>query len=542
MREEYDYVFVGSGVSATTVAMELLESDRSLRILVLEAGSRIPRQDRRYWWDYATFSAFDTADLKPEDKYLPYSWSYDQKGEYQSSGNPGWYFGDSRNLAYGGSTMHWGGWSLRFKPEDFEMFSRTKTGADWPVSYKQLESYYCKAEDYLSVGGDSTENWGTAEVPMCRSKPYPLPPFPWSAPETAMAAAFERFGVKPGYMPLSRYRKCMTTGTCKYCPLGSRYSADEVLDQLVGDPRNGGLQVKWNSPATAIICDAKERVRGVEYVDNSTGLVRTADASVVIVAAGTLESPKLLQMSRSKFWEKGIGNDHGNVGRYLVSHSQLKVLGKRQGNAERWFQEYDFPTLMSRTWDTPEFQEGGKLFLYNNRKLPNFDFAAMMVAGKSRVDIEAAFTKKRQIQLEAFYEDKGQHKNFVACHPTRRTRFGLPMTIVHFDRSTAAEVAIKVWLGKMRQIVESMGYEIESSKADPPGGHHASGTCRMGVSPVDSVTDADMKVHGVDNLYVCSNAVFPTSSAVNPTLTLVALAFRLSEHLVSRAAHRASNA
>lgn len=534
MDEEFDYVFVGSGVSATTIAMQLLENNRALRILVLEAGSRIPRQDRRYWWDYATFSAFDVAKLKPEDKYLPYSWSYDQEGEYEATGNPGWYFGDSRNLAYGGSTMHWGGWSLRFKPEDFRMFSLTKTGADWPLSYEDLEPYYCRAEEYLSVGGDSSEDWGTSKVPMRRSKPYPLPPFPWSAPETAMAAAFKRFGVEPGYMPLSRYRKCMTTGTCKYCPLGSRYTADEVLDQLVGDPRNAGLRVKWNAPVISLECDTKERVRAVKYLENSSGLVRRVHASVVIVAAGTLESPKLLQMSKSKFWERGIGNDHDNVGRYLVSHSQLKVKGKGSRNDERWFQEYDFPTLMSRTWDTPEFQEEGKVFLYNNRKLPKFDFAEMMIAGKSRAEIDVALTETREIQVEAFYEDKGQRTNYVACHPTRRTRFGLPMTIVHFDRSVEADAAIERWLKRMNLIVESMGYQIESSKADKPGGHHASGTCRMGVSPLHSVTDADMKVHGVDNLYICSNAVFPTSSAVNPTLTLVALAFRLSEHLIQK--------
>lgn len=533
--EEYDYVFVGSGVSSTTIAKALLENNSSLRILILEAGSKIERQNRRYWWDYATFSAFDTADLKPEDKYLPYSWSYDQKGEYQAKGNPGWYFGDSRNLSYGGSTMHWGGWSLRFKPEDFEMLSRTETGADWPISYDDLELYYCKAEEYLTVGGDSCEDWGTNEVPMKRSRAYPLPYFPWSAPETAMANAFEKFAIKPGYMPLSRFRKCMTTGTCKYCPLGSRFSADQVLDELSSSARNVGLKIKCNAPAVQLACSSKRTVRAVDYLDNASGAVVRASAPIIVVAAGTLETAKLLQMSRSEHWKNGIGNDYGNVGRYLVSHSQLKVLGEKKGNAERWFQEYDFPTLMSRTFDTPEYQREGKLFLYNNRKLPNFDFASMMIAGKSRAEIEESFIESRQIQLEAFFEDKGQRANFVACHPTRRTRFGLPMTLIQFDRTPDANAAIGKWLQKMNQIVESMGYKIVSSKPEAPGGHHASGTCRMGADPSDSVTDEDLRVHGVDNLYICSNAVFPTSSAVNPTLTLVALAFRLSEHLIANA-------
>lgn len=533
MADEFDYILIGSGVSSTTIATQLLQNNRSLRILLLDAGSKIPQQDRRYWWDYATLSVFDNADLKPEDRYLPYSWSYDQAGEYQVSGKTGWTFQDSRNLAYGGSTMHWGGWALRFKPEDFEMLSRTGCGADWPISYDELEPYYNEAERYLSVGGDSSEDWGDAEVPMRRSRPYLLPPYPWTAPETAMAAAFKKFGVKPGYMPLSRFRKCMTTGTCKYCPIGARYSADQVLDQLVSDSRNEALTVKPNCAAINVQVDAKERVRGVEYLDIRTGHAQIAYASIVIVAAGTLESPKLLQMSKSRFWKDGIGNDDGNVGRYLVSHSQLKVKGEKGSNVERWFQEYDFPTLMSRSWDTPAFQKEGKLFLYNNRKFPSFDFASKMIEGKSRQAIEQDLIGKREVQLEGFYEDKGQRTNFVSCDPIRRTRLGLPMTLIHFERSAEADAAIELWLKKMSLIVESMGYKVSSPpSAAAPGGHHASGTCRMGTSPKDSVTDKNMKVHGVDNLYICSNAVFPTSSAVNPTLTLVALAFRLSEHLI----------
>ena len=79
-----------------------------------------------------------------------------------------------------------------------------------------------------------------------------------------------------------------------------------------------------------------------------------------------------------------------------------------------------------------------------------------------------------------------------------------------------------------------MGLTIISSKVDKPGGHHTTGTARMGTSPFNSVTDREMKVHDTENLYVCSNAAFPTGSAVNPTLTLTAMAFRLVEHLTKK--------
>jgi choline dehydrogenase-like flavoprotein len=346
-----------------------------------------------------------------------------------------------------------------------------------------------------------------------------------------MAAAFEEFGLMPGHMPLSRHRKCMTTGTCKYCPLGARFSADQVLDQLASNPRFAGLRVKCNAPAIRLITSSRRRVQGVEYLDNNTGATIEARASIIVVAAGTFETPKLLQRSRGAHWDNGVGNDCGNVGRFLLSHSQLKARGRKRGNPQRWFQEYDFPTLMSRSWDVPQHQAEGKLFLYNHKKLPNFDFAAMMIAGKSRDEIEAAFTESHEVQLEAFFEDKGQPANFVACDPSRRTRFGLPMTTVRYDRTPEAGAAIGRWLTRMTRLVEAMGYEVVSSTVGPPAGHHASGTCRMGDDPRESVTDRHLRVHGIDNLYLCSNAVFPTSSAVNPTLTLVALAFRLAGHL-----------
>lgn len=147
MSEAYDYVIVGSGVAATLVCDRLLEADPLTSILVLEAGERIPARDRRSWWDLVLA------------KRTPYSFTYDDDksgGESQESysvGNVLWTFKESRVRAYGGSTMHWGGWSLRFKEEDFECRSRTGRGADWPFTYATLEPWYELAEQKLGVGG-----------------------------------------------------------------------------------------------------------------------------------------------------------------------------------------------------------------------------------------------------------------------------------------------------------------------------------------------------------------------------------------------------
>lgn len=524
MDESYQYVIIGSGVAGTTIAKLLLERDASTSIVMLEAGPPIAMKDRRSWWDYTALSNYDPAkNPYSRSEKLPYDWTYDQKGEYTTEGKPGWYFGDSRMIALGGSTMHWGGWALRHMPEDFEMYTRTKTGVDWPFTYKALEKYYCMAEEYLSVCGDDSEKWGE----LWRSKPYPMPPFEWTAPEHEMADGFRACGITPGRMPLARFRRCMTTGTCKYCPLGSRFSAAQVLNDLMRDERYANFTVRSSCPVTQIVAESKRKVSGVEYLDMASGRIRRVAGDIVILCAGTYESPKLLLLSQNAHWSKGIGNDHDLVGRHLVSHSQLKVRGQREDNKERWFQEYDFPSLMSRTYDSPEHQAKGKIFLYNNRKLPNIDFASLMIAGKSRAEIDAALIASRQTELEAFYEDKGLPENSLTIDGTRKTRFGLPMTKVTYNRSPASEQATMEWRQVMEKVVTTMGYKIVSSDTNQPGGHHATGTCRMGTTPENSVTDGDLRVHGVDNLFICSNATFPTSTAVNPTLTLTALAYRL---------------
>lgn len=519
MAAEYEYILVGCGVAAATVAKTLLEHNRSASILMLEAGPEVEARNRRHWWDYVVL------DRKP------YAYTYDQPGEYQSIGNINWDFRENRVLAFGGSTMHWGGWSLRFKPEDFELYSRTGEGADWLFGYNDLEPYYCRAEEYLSVCGAAEEDWGTPSVPMTRSKPFPLPPFWWTAADSEMIKGFEENGIKPGKMPVARYRKCLTTGTCKYCPFGSRFNAQSILDDLWHDARHTGLKIQCHAPAVKVLADTKRHIKGVRYLDTRSGDIKEVLGGTTIICAGAYESPKLLMMSWDwRHWRHGIGNDYDLLGRHIISHSMLKVRGQNRRNDEQWFQELDFPTLMSRTYDTPEYQKDGKIFLFKNRALPNVDLAALMIQGKPRHEIEEIVRGPRQQELQAFMEEKGRFHNRLTM-TSGTNRFGLPRMKIDFNRTEKDRQDGQNRLKLMEKVITSMGYTIVKSTVDDPGGHHTTGTCRMGATPKEGVTDADLKVHETDNLYICSNAVFPTGSAVNPTLTLTALAFRLGDHL-----------
>lgn len=515
MKAKYDYIIIGSGVAGTTISKGLLENNRNTSILMLEAGPVVEAKTRRGWWDYITLDR------------TPYEFTYDQAWEAKSIGNIDFITSGARVKAYGGSTMHWGAWALRFKPEDFHLHTNTGEGSDWPITYDDLEEYYCQAEEYLSVCGDDSENWSP------RSKPYPMPPFKWTAADGLMVKAFQKVGIKPGKLPIARYRKCMTTGTCKYCPFGSRFSAQFVLDDLRNDSRHKNFTVRTGAPVTRIICSSRQKIEAIEYLDNVSGETIREHADTYIICSGAYETPKLLMNSKNLFWENGIGNDHDLLGRFIISHSMLKVRGWTPTNKEKWFQEYDFPTLMSRTYDTPEQQKKGKIFLFKNRVLPDIDIASLMIAGRTPSEIDDIVSGPMELELQAFMEEKGRFDNRLLV-VDGKDRFGLPLTTVNFNRTAEDMANTEDRLSIMKTVIDAMGYKIVYAKTEAPGAHHTTGTCRMASTPEQGVTDPNLKVHDIENLYLCSNGVFPTGSAVNPTLTLTALCMRLTDHLVSQ--------
>lgn len=524
MPQHHQYVLIGSGVAGITVAKRLLENDPGTSILMLDAGPEVKAKDRRYWWDYVIFER------------KPYDYTYDIDGESVTQGDINWGYVGSRVMAYGGSTMHWGAWCMRYKPEDFNLFTNTGEGADWPINYEDLSpgagqsgtDYYFEAEKYLSVCGDPEESWNQD---MRNHRPYPRPSFKWTAADGVMVEAFKKCGIEPGKMPIARYRKCMTTGTCKYCPFGSRFNAQYILDELRAEPRYSNFVQRCNSPVMKVVAGEGSRIEAVEYLDAQSGQLHTVTADTFIVCSGTYESTKLLMRSTSAQWPNGIGNNHDLLGRHIVSHSFLRVKGSTPKNPEHWLQEYDFPTLMSRTYDSPAYQKDGKIFIFKNRVLPNTDVAKLMMEGKSREKIDEILGGPMQMELQAFYEEKGRFENRLTPLSTK-DRFGLPLTKIEYHRNPLFVERANNRLGLMKKVFNEMGYDIERSFWDDPGGHHATSTCRMGRSPEEGVTDKDMKVFGTDNLYVCSNAAFPSCTAVNPTLTLTAMSLRLGDHLI----------
>lgn len=523
-------LIIGSGVAASALAQRILTQNPDASILMLEAGERVKMQDAAIWQDYVISGKLPYTQYYDED--YP---DRDKPGENINAGKTMMPLNGARAFTYGGSTIHWGGWSFRLKPEDFALYSNAGHSIDWPFGYEELEPYYGEAEHYIGVSGDSQD----PTVP--RSSCYPFPAFPYTLEDQPLAEALSQLDISYIHLPIarrgmtdttSRHSPCHTTGTCKYCPFGARYSANNYLDDLLTWNSFPNVKIFLNSVVQEITMRSKQSASGVIFFDKLARRLVTVEAERVIVAAGTIESAKLLLRSRPEFWSNGVGNDHDLVGRNLVTHPYFIFTGTCAANPQRLQPEMNFPTLCSRYFDSPAEQAKGKFLLVNPPSIPNVNLMAQMQAGFRRPDIDSYVTGPNQIQLHGMVEIFSEPQNRIT-NTDKINHMGMRETLVNFSQAAGFDARMQEIQAHVQQIFQLMSAQLDGTASISWRADHAGCTCRMSDDETQGVTDRHMRVHGVDNLYVCSNAAFPSIGTVNPTLTLTALALRLGDHLNS---------
>ena len=418
MTEKVGTLFIGSGVAATAISQRLLEQDPNTSILVLEAGTRVKTMDFGTWENYVVTGQLPYTSY--EDLNYP---QRDFPGENASVGGTEMPLMGARVFTYGGSTMHWGGWSFRLKPEDFQLKTNTGEALDWPFGYEDLEPYYCQAETHLAVSGDSDD----PSVP--RSQPYPFHAFPYTLEDAPLVNAFERLGVAHSHVPIarrgvsdvpSRHAPCQTTGTCKYCPFGARYVASNYMDDMREWNDFPNLDVRLNAVVQNLRMNGTRAI-GATYFDKTTGQTKDIDADRVIVAAGTIESAKLLLRSAQDGWKNGVGNQHDMVGRHLITHPYFVYTGTLSDNPMKLQPEMNFPTLVSRYYDSRSEQAAGKFVLVNPPDPVQFYLAKQMQAGNTRAGIDAALIGANKVQLHGMIEVFSRRSTTSACRKRAST-------------------------------------------------------------------------------------------------------------------------
>jgi choline dehydrogenase-like flavoprotein len=239
-----------------------------------------------------------------------------------------------------------------------------------------------------------------------------------------------------------------------------------------------------------------------------------------------------LQRSSSDDWKDGLGNAGGWVGKGLVTHPYFFFETTLRENPLHLQPEMGFPTLVSRHYDSEAEQELGKFVLVNPPTSPVVDLARLMRSGKSADEIMKAVSGPIVVQTQGMVEVFPDKHNQVS-NARGRNRFGLPQTRVDYVPDGRFNVRMNYIQSKVAEIHIAMGGGPTTMKATSWRADHAACTTRMSQDPGEGVVDLNLRVHGTENVYVCSNASFSTLGSVNPTLTLTALALRLGDHLLA---------
>lgn len=481
---------------------------------MLEAGAPAKMRDLRKWYDHVMQGTDPLGAALSPDEYVNSGADYSlrQRAIY----------------AAGGSTLHWIGRTPRMKPEDFEFQTRCGYGLDWPFGYEHLEPYYERAESTLQVCGEASDRG----LPP-RSAPFPLPPMPYARSDDRFLDAMDRLGFSYNHAELARNSKtihgqtqCQTIGTCGYCPIGGRFTGDQPLARLAADPN---FELQTQCSVQRLRLDANGVARAIEYLANVGGewVPQVLEADTFVIAAGGLESSAILQASIGA----GPSQLSEHLGQNLFVHFEAYVRAPASSNDEFLAGETSFATAASRHFDSAEEQTTGK-FRMSHFAEDRLHATNQMLVGESASSLRERLGGRVYHSLLGEIEQRPRDLGSVR-RSSGQTRFGLPKLEIDYRYTAEDRKAFARFEHVARQILGEMGCDVWPLKKFPvrPTAHPM-GTCRMAEAPEHGVVDANLQVHGTTNVYASGSSVFPTGGSANPTITLVALAHRLGDHLV----------
>jgi glucose dehydrogenase len=513
--EPYDVVIIGAGLAGGLLAA--MATRRGRRVALIEAGQRFDFARRGEQLRHHQVSGAPRWPYLVPDRDRYTDSSIESIGVHYPLER-------HRMRGVGGSTLHWDGRINRLMPEDFHTATAYGTGRDWPISYAELEPHYSLAEGELGVSGTPHPS-----MPP-RSRDFPNPGFPVSVDDEMWLPVAERLGISvfpTGYAinsrPYGGRSQCRAFAACAVCPSGARYSADFHVAEA---ERSGRCEVFPNTVARRIELDSSGAVRAV-HVSTLDRREREVTGARYVIAAHAVESARLLLLSN-------CGNESGQVGRNFMEHIYLTAGGKLPGR--RFFpNRVGYQVLETLSYyGGPERRErsGIKLeFVYDDWD-PLGELERRRLWGKAAAQYDRD-NFGHWFGIEAETEQLPNPDSRISLDSGVRDLFGDPVPHVHLAFSEADHRTQRRAREIMQELLTAAGaQEIEQDQLSSTsfGAHHM-GTCRMADDPEQGVVDRDCRVHGISNLFVAGSSVFPTSGALQPSLTIAALSLRLADHL-----------
>ncbi|MBJ2174971.1 GMC family oxidoreductase [Aureibaculum sp. A20] len=557
IKEDYDAIVIGTGISGGWAAKELCEG--GLKTLVLERGRMITHVE-----DYPTMND------DPWDMELRGSTTPEEKKRQEKQGRTGyttkaeskhWFVDDvkhpynetkrfdwMRGYHVGGRSITWGRQSYRLSDLDFTANSKDGHGVDWPIRYSDLSSWYDYVERYIGVSG---ENLGLSQLPDGIFSP----PMELNCVEEEFKEKIAG-NYKDRLLTIGRVAhitgdhshdgrtNCQFRNRCiRGCPYGGYFSSN--ASTLPAADITGNMTLRPNSIVHEIIYDAeKKKAIGVKVIDADTKETHVFKADIIFCCASAIASASILMQSKSERFPNGLGNDSGELGHNIMDHhlgvgARATVAGYEdkyyKGRRPNGIYIPRFRNLGDKNTERKDFLRGYGYQGGGGR----YGIAEHVAELGYGAEYKEAMLKPGEwtMGLGGFGECLPYHDNKMTLDYEKLDDWGLP-TITFDAEWKENELKMREDMKQQAaEMLEKAGFKNVStfdSRHAPGIGIHEMGTARMGRDPKTSVLNANNQIHTVPNVYVTDGACMTSAGCQNPSLTYMAITARAAQHAVKQ--------
>ena len=508
--QDYDVVIIGTGAGGGTLAHRLASSGK--KILVLERGGFLPREKENW----------DAVEVFQKDRYHTDEVWKDKDGNEFHPGTGYW---------VGGNTKVYGAAVLRLRERDFERVAHADgISPEWPLKYTDFEPYYAQAERLYSVHGSRGED----PTEPAASNGYPYPAVTHEPRIQEIHDLLVKAGRHPFHLPLAVRldeddavaSACIRCDTCDGFPCMVDAKADSDTSCVRPALRRSEVTLITHAKVVRLHTDGSGR-RVTEIEADVSGEKALFRGDVVVVACGAINSAALLLRSANDSHPNGLANASDQVGRNFMKHHNGAILGLGKKRN---------PTKFQKTMGFNDLYWGEKGFEH--------PMGHVQLLGKVNKDMLAADAPALTpgLALETMAERAVAWWLTAEDLPFADNRVRVDGDQIFLDYTDRNTTGFDRLLSRWQEILKSVDcgdhflpcsfYFRKKIPLQAVG--HQVGTCRFGDDPATSVLDLDCRAHDLDNLYVVDGSFFPSSAAVNPSLTIMANALRVGDHLLER--------
>lgn len=546
----YDAIVIGSGISGGWAAKELTE--KGLKVLMLERGENIEHvkdyvNANKDPWEFPHAGGRtqkmiqDHPVLKrdyPLNEMNMNWWASDKDSPYTEIKRFDWF----RGYHVGGRSLMWGRQSYRWSDFDFEANAKDGHGVDWPIRYKDLESWYGYAEKFAGISG-SKEN-----LPQLPDGIF-MPPMDLNCVEKDVAARIKEHYKNARTMiigrtanitePLEGRTNCQYRNKCWLgCPFGAYFSTQSST--LPAAMKTKNLTLRPMSIVTKILYDKDtKKAKGVEVLDAETNKTYEYFSKIVFVNASTLNSTWILMNSATDIWPDGLGSSSDALGRNLMDHHLgVGASGRVEGYEDKYIygrraNGVYVPRYQNLFGDKRDYVRG---FGYQGgasrdgwqRSIPELSIGA---------DFKDAITEPGSwsMGMGGFGEILPYAENRITLDKTKKDKWGLNILAIDCELKENEKKMRKDMQNDAIEMLTAAGVkDVHGWEADgtPGRGIHEMGTARMGRDPKTSVLNGNNQVWDAKNVFVTDGAAMTSAACVNPSLTYMALTARAANFAV----------